>query len=63
MQGDTPEDQNAMEIMGLEERIASLEKENGNLKRALQEMERMFALQDSTAKEMVQQLSMVKTAI
>ena len=52
-----------MEITGLEERIASLEKENGDLKRALQEIERMIVLQDNTAKEMVQQLSMVKTAI
>ena len=52
-----------MQMTGFDERITSLEKENADLKRALQEMERMMAIQDSTTKEMAQQLSMVKTAL
>ena len=56
MQEDTPEEKRAMEITVLEERIASLEKENGELQNALREMERTIALQENAVKEMAQAL-------
>ena len=63
MQEDTPEEKQKMEMTGLEERIAALERENGELKNTLREMEKMIVQQENTTKEMVQQLSTVKTAI
>ena len=60
MQEDTPEEKHAMEITGLEERITSLERENGELRNALQEMARVVAQQDNAVKDMVQRFTWLK---
>ena len=39
MKEDTPEERWSEQLEGLTEKVASLEKENGELKKALQEME------------------------
>ena len=45
MQEDTPEERQSEQLEGLTEKVASLEKENGELKKAVQELEAKMALQ------------------
>ena len=45
MQEDTPEEKRSEQLEGLTEKVASLEKENGELKKAVQELEAKMALQ------------------
>ena len=54
MQQDTPEERRTMRMMALVERIATLEKENVELKGVNQEMEAKAALQENTIKEVVE---------
>ena len=48
-----------MQMMALVERITTLEKENGELKRAIQEMEAKTALQENAFKEVVDRCGVI----
>ena len=51
MQQDTPEERRTMHLMALVERITILEKENGELKRVIQEKEAKTALQEKRSRK------------
>ena len=63
MDEDTPEEKQTMEIEGLVERITSLENENKELKRAIQEMATKIGHQDVIAGDAVQKLVAMEDAI
>ena len=52
-----------MQMMALVERITTLERENGELKRGTQEMVTKTALQESAIKEVVDMCSVIEAAI
>ena len=53
MQEDTPEERRSEQLDALTEKVASLEKENGELKIAVQEMEAKMALQVEAIRQLV----------
>ena len=63
MHEDTPEEKQTMEIEGLVERVTSLENENKELKRAIEEMAAKIGLHDTTTQEMVQKHLSMEVAI
>ena len=63
MDEDTPEEKQTMEIEGLVERITSLENENKELKRTIQEMATKIGHQDVIASDAVQKLVAMEDAI
>ena len=62
MQHDTAEERNAMHMMALVERITTLERENGELKRVIQEMEAKAPLQENAIKEVTGRCSVIEAA-
>ena len=63
MQHDTPEERNAMHMMALVERITTLERENGELKGRIQEMEAKTALQENAINEVVGRCGVIEAAL
>ena len=63
MDEDAPEEKQTMEIEGLVERITSLENENKELKRTIQEMATKIGHQDVIASDAVQKLVAMEDAI
>ena len=63
MQHDTAEERNAMHMMALVERITTLERENGELKRVIQEMEAKTALQENAIKEVTGRCGVIEAAL
>ena len=62
MQEDTPEERDTMQMMALVEPITTLERENVELKRVIQEMEAKTALQENAIKEVVDRCSVIEAA-
>ena len=63
MHEDTPEEKQTMEIEGLVERVTSLENENKELKRTIEEMAAKIGLHDMTTQEIVQKHLSMEDAI
>ena len=63
MQEVTPEERRSGQLEGLTDKVASLEKENGELKKAVQEMEAKMALQAEAIMTMAERCSMIDTGI
>ena len=63
MQEDTPEERDTMQMMALVEPITTLERENVELKRVIQEMEAKTALQENAVKEVVDRCSVIEAAL
>ena len=63
MKQDTTEERNAMYMMALVERITTLERENGELKGRIQEMEAKTALQENAINEVVGQCGLIEAAL
>ena len=58
----TPPRRDTIQKMALVERITTLERENGELKRVIQEMEAKAALQANAIKEVVDRCSVIEAA-
>ena len=63
MQEDTPEERRSEQLDALTEKVASLEKENGELKKAVQEMEAKMALQAKAIMATAERFSMVEAGL
>ena len=62
MEQDTTEGSGAMQMMAPVERITTLERENWELKRLIQEMEAKTTLQENAIKEVVDRCSVIEAA-
>ena len=63
MQEDTREEMQAEQLEGLNEKVASLENENRELKRVIREMEARAELQAQAIMASAERCSMIETAI
>ena len=63
MQEDTPEERQSEQLVGLAERVTSLEKENGELKKALQEMQAKAAGHTEAIRATCERFSMIETGL
>ena len=63
MQEDTPEERQSDQMEGLTEKVVSLEKENDELKKTLQELEAKTSLQAQAIMAIAERCSMIETAI
>ena len=63
MQEDTPEERRSEQLDALTERVTSLEKENGELKKAVQEMQAKMTLQANAIRATCERFSTIETGM